>query len=233
MIQLIAGCKAIHSEIFEDEDGVQDANSSFSLDQSLISSAHWKRKSLTNTRKQTARDLMEYTRSILGLNANLFFVAKNGLNKKRNLFWTVGWAVDHDWRLRSRADWQIDASSWWPSDHRSTLTIWFHHVKKRASIVDRPLDFDPTLVMCLMSPPIACNLSRYNLGDRRPRLIHLSELIDHVLDYLIAWTSVHAIDVIAVIAVGSNVRNKATCPAIIKKVSKIVPHRKNNEKSLV
>ena len=57
MIQLIAGRKAFHSEIFEDEDGVQDANFSFSLDQSLISSAHWKRKWLTNTRKQTAREL--------------------------------------------------------------------------------------------------------------------------------------------------------------------------------
>ena len=86
MIQLIAGCKAIHSEIFEDEDGVQDANSSFSLDKNLISSAHWKRKSLTNTRKQTARDLMEYTRSILGLNANMSFRAKNRFYKHRNWF---------------------------------------------------------------------------------------------------------------------------------------------------
>ena len=36
MIQLIAGCKAIHSEIFEDEDGVQDVNSSSSFNQILI-----------------------------------------------------------------------------------------------------------------------------------------------------------------------------------------------------
>ena len=98
MIQLIAGCKAIHSEIFEDEDGVQDANSSFSLDQSLISSAHWKRKSLMNKRKQTARDLMEYTRSILGLNANVFFVAKKTFYKRRKYISAVGWWSYRDGR---------------------------------------------------------------------------------------------------------------------------------------
>ena len=63
--------------IFEDEDGVQDANSSFSLDQSLISSAHWKRKWLTNIGKQTARDLGENTWSNWRNFANVFFVAKN------------------------------------------------------------------------------------------------------------------------------------------------------------
>ena len=63
--------------IFEDKDGVQDVNSSFSLDQILILSIHWKRKWVKNALEQTACDLELYTRSIQRLNANLFFVAKN------------------------------------------------------------------------------------------------------------------------------------------------------------
>ena len=43
--------------IFEDEDEVQDVNSSFSLDQILILSIHWKRKWVKNALEQTTRDL--------------------------------------------------------------------------------------------------------------------------------------------------------------------------------
>ena len=49
--------------IFEDEDGVQDVNSSFSLDQTLILSIQLKRKRVKNALEQTERDLEKYTRS--------------------------------------------------------------------------------------------------------------------------------------------------------------------------
>ena len=63
--------------IFEDEDGVQDVNSSFSFNQILILSIHWKRKWVKNALEQTGREIVEYTRSIWDLIANVFFVAKN------------------------------------------------------------------------------------------------------------------------------------------------------------
>ena len=44
--------------IFEDESGVQDVTSSFSLDQSLNSSVQWKHKWVTNTGKQMAREMI-------------------------------------------------------------------------------------------------------------------------------------------------------------------------------
>ena len=44
--------------IFEDESGVQDVISSFSLDQSLNSSVQWKRNWVVNTGKQTAHNLI-------------------------------------------------------------------------------------------------------------------------------------------------------------------------------
>ena len=56
--------------IFEDEDGVQDVNFSFSFNQILILSIHWKRKWVKNALEQTARDLELYTRSNLDLIAN-------------------------------------------------------------------------------------------------------------------------------------------------------------------
>ena len=64
-------------QIFEDKDGVQDVNSSFSFNQILILSIHWKRKWVKNALEQTARDLELYTRSNWRLIANMFFVAKN------------------------------------------------------------------------------------------------------------------------------------------------------------
>ena len=45
--------------IFEDESGVQDVISSFSFDQSLISSIQLKRKWIKNTLKQTAREMVD------------------------------------------------------------------------------------------------------------------------------------------------------------------------------
>ena len=51
-------------QIFEDESGVQDVISSFSFNQSLISSIQLKRKRVKNALEQTARDLLEYTKSI-------------------------------------------------------------------------------------------------------------------------------------------------------------------------
>ena len=56
--------------IFEDESGVQDGNSSFSLDQSLNSSVQWKSKWVTNTLKQTAHEMDSYTRRIWWIIAN-------------------------------------------------------------------------------------------------------------------------------------------------------------------
>ena len=41
MIQLIAGCMANHSTIFEDEDGAQDVISPYSLNQFSISNTPW------------------------------------------------------------------------------------------------------------------------------------------------------------------------------------------------
>ena len=64
MIQLIAGFKAIHSEIPKMKFGVQDVIASNSLDKSLNSSIQLKRKWVTNTGKQTARDLEFSTRRI-------------------------------------------------------------------------------------------------------------------------------------------------------------------------
>ena len=45
--------------IFEDEDGVEDVNSSFSFNQSLILSIKMTRKWVKNTLEQTTRDLDE------------------------------------------------------------------------------------------------------------------------------------------------------------------------------
>ena len=59
MILLIARCKAFHSELMKMKIGVQDVISSFSLDQSLISSIQLKRKWVKNTLKQTAREMMD------------------------------------------------------------------------------------------------------------------------------------------------------------------------------
>ena len=64
-------------QIFEDNSGVQDVISSFSFDQSLISSIQLKRKRVKNALEQMARDLVEYTWRIWDLIVNLFFVAKN------------------------------------------------------------------------------------------------------------------------------------------------------------
>ena len=68
-------------QIFEDESVVQDVISSFSFNQSLISSIQLNRKRVKNALEQTARDLMEYTWRIWDLIANMFFVAKNDFNK--------------------------------------------------------------------------------------------------------------------------------------------------------
>ena len=50
--------------IFEDEDRVQDVNSSFSFNKILILSIHWKRKWVKNALEQTAHDLEFSTRRI-------------------------------------------------------------------------------------------------------------------------------------------------------------------------
>ena len=64
--------------VSEDESGVQDVISSFSFDQSLISSIQLKQKWVKNTMKQTSHELKLYTERIWWRIANLFFVAKNG-----------------------------------------------------------------------------------------------------------------------------------------------------------
>ena len=52
------------SEFLKTKIEVQDVISSFSLDQSLISSIQWMRKYIKNTRKQTAHEMMVYTNQI-------------------------------------------------------------------------------------------------------------------------------------------------------------------------
>ena len=76
--------------IFEDEDGVQDVNSSFSFNKILILRIHWKRKWVKNALEQTARDLELYTRRIWRLIVNVFFVAKNTFYKRRKYISAVG-----------------------------------------------------------------------------------------------------------------------------------------------
>ena len=56
--------------IFEDEDGVQDVNSSVSFNQSLILSIQMTRKWVKNTLEQTAREMDSYTRRIWWIIAN-------------------------------------------------------------------------------------------------------------------------------------------------------------------
>ena len=51
MIQLIAGCMAIHSANFEDEDGIQDVISPYSLDQFSISITPRTRKHVKKRKK--------------------------------------------------------------------------------------------------------------------------------------------------------------------------------------
>ena len=56
--------------IFEDKSGVQDLISSFSFDQSLISSIQLKRLWVKNTLEQTVREMDSYTRRIWWIIAN-------------------------------------------------------------------------------------------------------------------------------------------------------------------
>ena len=58
MIQLIAGCVAFPSEFPKTKFEVQDVNSSFSFDQSLISRLQWVWKCIKNTMKQTTHEMM-------------------------------------------------------------------------------------------------------------------------------------------------------------------------------
>ena len=86
--------------IFEDESGVHEVISSFSLDQSLNSSVQWKCKRVTNTGKQTARDLVEYRERIWRLIANGSSHREEQFLKERNGSWTVGWRDHRDGRSR-------------------------------------------------------------------------------------------------------------------------------------
>ena len=113
--------------IFEDESGVQDVISSFSLDQSLNSSVQWKRKWVTNTGKQTAHDLVEYTRSNWRLIANRSSIAKNVFYKdeiNRGLSDEASYQInDHDRTRFNRNDALCDerriAIVWLRFDRRS------------------------------------------------------------------------------------------------------------------
>ena len=78
--------------------------SSFSFDQSLISSIQLKRKRVKNTLEQMARDLVKYTLRIWRIFANRSSVAKNEFYKSEINFQPSDGAVDRDERLQSRVD---------------------------------------------------------------------------------------------------------------------------------
>ena len=131
MIQLIAGCKAFHSEFSKTEIEVQDMNSPSSLNQTLISSIHWKWKWVKNTRKQMAHEMMVYTSRISRKLTGAFSVRKEQLFKGKNRAQPLDEGKHRDLRSGLRVSWWIVASSWWPSDRDCRVQMWSHRVKKK------------------------------------------------------------------------------------------------------
>ena len=110
--------------IFEDEDGVQDVNSSFSFNQSLILSIQMTRKWVKNTLEQTACEMDSYTRRIWWIIANRSSCREERIYKRRNRFVAVGWR-------------------WW-----SRWTIVIARSLIWIAVLIGSSDLDPTIVRC-------------------------------------------------------------------------------------
>ena len=144
--------------IFEDEDGVQDANSSFSFNKSSILSIHWKRKWVKSALEQTARDLELYTRSNLEINRERVlrreepFLNKTKMNLDRPMKGRIG----------------------------STIAITRDSIETSRHLMNvgsRSCGLD--LIWGSL------NIDRYNYQDRRPGWFHLKPLLSTCL---IRWS---------------------------------------------
>ena len=91
MIQLIAGCKAFHSEFPKTKFEVQDLISSISFDQNWNLHIQMERKWVANKIKQVAREMIEYTRRIWWRVAGSSSVAKNDFYKNDFDFQPLDW----------------------------------------------------------------------------------------------------------------------------------------------
>ena len=143
----------------------------------MNSRIQWVRKCIKSTVKQTAREMMKYTSRIWWKSTGAFFRREEQFLKKRIWAQPSDEEDDRDRRSRLHVFSRIVAINSWAFDQR-----WRAQIDPRFAIgndasSDLPLDFNPTILMCLMSPLIACNLSRYKSSDRRSRLTHLSELL--------------------------------------------------------
>ena len=114
--------------IFEDESGVQDGNSPSSLDQIWISSIQMKRKWVTNKKKQTAREMVEYTRWIWRNSTSAFF-RREELHLKRRKW---AWPLDLMDSSRSTVRWR----AFWLKRRLGLMTVR-SHLKGRDAISSR------------------------------------------------------------------------------------------------
>ena len=77
-----------------------------------------------------------------------------------------------------------------------------------------------------MYQSIANNLDRYNSRDRRSRSTHLSEYLITCVIWRSRGPGVHRVDVIACIAIKSDVAHSVACPAIKELNGTLVPQRR-------
>ena len=171
MILLIVGCKAFHSKLTKTKVGVQDMISSFSFDQSLISSVQLKAE-MSQEHYET-----NGTRNDSLNNENLMKDRERFLSTRRTDF--IKTEVDLN-RTMKRRIWSTIAIT---RDLIETL-------RRVMNVGSRSCGLD-----LIGDPSHAKNLSRYNNHDRRSGFVHLFPIWSTCL---ISWSRgprVHAINV--------------------------------------